>query len=360
MPKRKHLILFTMVIAIAALFAATGAMAFCTNCDPIDPPYVYDGSTVYGDPVRVDGWIINFLGIEIISREDCGVFTVPGSLGTCTFTDSECFKWHYEVFKESSDTISGLNFFSIMIPDCCPGPLPCTGNYVYINTDDSTPENLAVYGVAEGEPSVDFGQYNESGYVIRGTPDNRIDLTILTNTNTAAVLPGILKVKKAGVLPFEITGPGCPSSARSGIGAFSTGGRCLKVAEVTAGAVYLSAPFKRGCAVDDSRVQFWIDTPNDPASGCDETVLGPTPTDVVPVPKVKYCGGLEPGCPQCVRVKTKDNYTCVQYTAETVGGNKRFQQCINPDGSACDWDQNPEGEPEGCAAVFKENVHANN
>ena len=141
----------------------------------------------------------------------------------------------------------------------------------------------------------------------------------------------------------SIAAPGV-GFTRSSVGAFSTAGRCLHVADVTAGPVYLSAPFASACTVDGGQVKFYFDNPSTEASGCTDVELAQM--EGVSVSEVKYCGGLEPGCPQCVRVRHAGDNTCVQYTAETVGGNNRFQQCIDKDGYPCNW------ETSGCAARF--------
>jgi hypothetical protein len=355
MPKRKLFILFTVVIAIAALFAASEAMAFCTNCDPVPPPFVYDGTTIYDETVILDGgWKIEFLGIEVLSGTEenpacTGTVPIDGAYpAACAF--ATCYKWHFKTKicngGSCEDASSGRNSLVMMLPNCCPRPAgDCPGNYVYVDEENSTPGNLAVYNVTQGEPG-GYGEDFLGGYAFRATPDSNTGFAILTNTITAAKLPGKLTVKRVGALPFEITGPGCPFEARASVGVFSTGGRCIPVAEVAAGPVYLSAPFASSCTVDGGQVKFFFD------SVCTGTPL--TKIKSVYVPKVKYCGGLEPGCPQCVKVRrARDyDYTCVQYTAQAIGGNNRFQQCIDQLGDPCDWNKGSELVPAGCAAVF--------
>jgi len=179
MPKRTSItLLSTVVIAIVALFAATEVMAFCDNCDP---PV---------DTLTNGDW-----KITLVSVLDCA--TSPNCTG------SGLYDWYYEVKKVSTGRSKGLNFLAMLIPDCCNGPKIAV---------DLVQSSLFkdYFAVAEGEPTVNFGMYNEQTRVAKGTPDNLIDWHLITNTNAKTESTIILKVRKVGVLAFEMAVPGCP------------------------------------------------------------------------------------------------------------------------------------------------------
>ena len=180
---------------LVSFLASGGALAFCTNCDPVEE---FVGN----------GWTVRLVGIDAIPTGCTGTAPdypeVPISLDTC-------YRWNYEIYPTGTNPPkkTGLNFFAMLIPDCCSDPR------VYIDENQSIPGNLKVFDIAQGEPTVGFGEYNETGYVIKGTPNNEAVWSIVTNSNSKASLPVAMKVNKSGVLSFELAGPGCATGVIS-------------------------------------------------------------------------------------------------------------------------------------------------
>jgi hypothetical protein len=159
-------------------------MAFCDYCDP---PVE---TLTHGD------WKITLVDVL-----PCAISTNCSGTGL--------YDWYYEVKKISTDTSSGLNFLAMLIPDCC------SGSKIIVDLGQSTLFK-EYFPVAEGEPTVYFGRYNEQARVAKGTPDRDIHWHLITNTNVKTNSTIILKVKKIGVLTFEMAVPGC-----SGYGAYT-------------------------------------------------------------------------------------------------------------------------------------------
>jgi len=126
------------------------------------------------------------------------------TLMSITETGTGWYDWYYEVRQTSQPSSKGLNFLAMLIPDCCTEPS--------IEVNLGHPENNLFknyFTVAQGEPTVNFGQYNEGARVAKGTPDRAIEWHLITNTRVKTESTIILKVKRVGVLTFEMAVPGC-------------------------------------------------------------------------------------------------------------------------------------------------------
>lgn len=181
MPKRiSKALLCTLLIAIAALFAASEVIAFCDNCDP---------EASLHDPVIAGPYTIKLVSIEII--------------------DSTYNRLNYTIENTSNPgTLTGLNFFAMLIPDCCNEP------FITLKLDppnQSLPTNLQVFPVAAGEPTLNFGRFNQDAFVIKGTPNNSTDWSLVTTSKTLTTTTALLKYGKGkgDELSVEIPGPGC-------------------------------------------------------------------------------------------------------------------------------------------------------
>ncbi len=311
MPKRKTSILrfFTVVIAIATL----GIASFVKADEP--PP---------GVPITQPGPLVcetaNFkITAQVGPNNEFPV------LGPCwNDLSKQCGIYEYVV---ESKTGIRIDHTLITVPA-----------YQSISSPDSPhiPTNL---GDADTRTKLVGYMYHE--YPVRFDPNASnygFSLHVRGKSSPAATTVYVSsgKIKEAGL----IAGPG-PTFSRSGAGAFAAE-RCLLVAEVAAGPVYLDAPFADGCKVDQSQVWFLFNSPD-----CQGSALSFRDTESVP--EVVYCSGLDFSCPECVRVRfSAGGQTCVQFTAQTLTGNQRFQQCIQQTGVPCDWGFS------GCADAFDE------
>jgi hypothetical protein len=193
MSKRKPLIFFTLVFAILALFAVSEVMAFCDYCDP---PLV--------GPIDNQGW---FVELESIVPCDGALPYDPPCSG------AGLFEWLYNVYKldkNNEPTASGLNFLAMLIPDCCVGPK------ITVDKSQSTGFN-DYFPVAEGEPTLCFGCYNEQTRVAEGTPDNSTQWRLIASTDQSTESTILLKARKVGVLTYEMAVPGCAATAGGGV-----------------------------------------------------------------------------------------------------------------------------------------------
>jgi hypothetical protein len=176
MPSKKFLVFFRALLAIVTLFAATDAIAFCDYCGP----------TPATPPIQVaaGGWAVRLN--QITPATGCGF--------------DPCYQWTYRIFKSGTNSITGLNFAAMLIPDCCSDPT--------IIIKPFQPANLFLYPVAQGEPTLGFGKYIESGYVIKGTPDSSTYWVLLSSTNMIGTVPVVLKTA-SGIVTMEAPGPAC-------------------------------------------------------------------------------------------------------------------------------------------------------
>ena len=178
MPKRISIVfLCTVMIAIFALFSTKEVRAFSDYCGPPEETLVNNG------------W-----QIKLVEVEPCTISSSCDGDGL--------YDWYYEVKNISTGTSSGLNFLAMLIPDCCTDP------EITVYIDQGTLFN-DYFDVAEGEPTVRFGMYNEQARVAKGTADKQIDWHLITNTNVKTSSTILLSVKKLGALTFEMAVPGC-------------------------------------------------------------------------------------------------------------------------------------------------------
>jgi len=309
MPKRKTLILilFTVVIAIATLSAARFVKAEVPDGVPVIPLAPTECTTGDG----------NFKISVVISIVEC-----PGEPPT----NKQCTAYCYTVKSLNDLQIDHTLVNGVSADQVLWSTAPAS----YI------PDTL-------GEPDSKFktGLFDGHEYQVRFNANSTTyDFCLYIEGISLPTGKSVVVASGRKTIGFcAIAAPGIPFS-RSGAGAFAKE-RCLRVAEVAAGFVYLDAPFADGCKVDQSQVWFLVDSPD-----CTGTPLNYRNTE--PVPKVVYCSGLDRSCPECVAVRVTGEYTCVRFTAQSLTGNQRFQQCIDQDGTACDW------EASGCAAVFAE------
>jgi len=167
MIKRKKFLFLAILLVVAAQYGARTAMAFCDNCE--EP-------AMSGNQ---EGWTVTLA--EPVEES-------PGS-----------WIWTYTI-QNDKGTTSGLNFAAMLNPDCCSAPK------ITVEPHSGFTE---VFPVGEGEPTLNFGKYNKQAFVVKGTPVNSIEWSIKTNTNVKTSSTFLLKVKKIGVVTFEMAVPGC-------------------------------------------------------------------------------------------------------------------------------------------------------
>ena len=115
------------------------------------------------------------------------------------------YRWNYTIENISSPgDLTGLNFFAMLIPDCCNGS-------ININFTESTPDNIQYFPVAEGETTLNFGRYNQQAFVIKGTPDSSAVWELVTTSNTMTTTTALFKFGKGkgDSVSVEVPGPGC-------------------------------------------------------------------------------------------------------------------------------------------------------
>lgn len=119
-------------------------------------------------------------------------------------TDGQ-YNWNYTI-TDPGGGFTGSNFVGFLLPDCCRTDDPDTR--IVIGQTQSDPD-LTCFGVSEGEPTINFGRYNNQAFVCKGTPDNTGNWTIVANTPYKTRSTIIIKSGKK-VLEFEMAVPGCP------------------------------------------------------------------------------------------------------------------------------------------------------
>jgi hypothetical protein len=188
MQKTKTLLLAAAAIATIALFAAGEAAAFN---DEACYGWNYTGNAATCDEVPIRNYNDPISGFKLELAEG---YPKPHD-GNCGGLGDQCYEWKYQL------TTPGLAFVAWFIPDCCTTPPIILG--------DLAPANLTLFPVGQGEPEVGFGMYNKLGRVLKGTPNNTDYYEFLANTDRLTSSAAIAKVKKYGVLPFEIAVPAC-------------------------------------------------------------------------------------------------------------------------------------------------------
>lgn len=165
--------LYALVIAIAALFAASEAIAFFDNCE-------------LGDLTNQIGpYTVTLNSIELID-------------GTSNY------RWNYTVVNTGTDTLTQLNFLAMLVPNCC-------GETVFVSEDAPSSPNIKYFGVAVGEDTLKFGQYNQGASVIKVVPNSATNWVIVTNLKTPTITPALIRygTGKGIAVTGKVAGPGC-------------------------------------------------------------------------------------------------------------------------------------------------------
>lgn len=168
-------VLYMAVITIAALFAASDSIAFYDNCDP-------------------DEFVLPMEKIV-------GPYTI--TLNNIV-ENSGNYEWHYTVVNTGTTSLTRLNFLAMLIPKCCNGG-------IVVDEGQSIPNNIKVFDVAEGEDTLNFGEYNQQAFVIKVTPNDTAEWTVVTNSNTPTLTTALIKYGqgKGVALSEVIPAPGC-------------------------------------------------------------------------------------------------------------------------------------------------------
>ena len=310
MPRRKSLILFTMVAAIVALlFAASQAGAF---------------------------------SVEVVPCNDNGELKFP-----CYDAETDTTEFRYQITANKK-----VEYFDLLIPTACPqGEDPpkilysTPGGKLY--TDGKGSKKKFGRGLSSHDVySVTY--YKKNGTVSLFAAGNRT-----AETNDMALVMSSDHRKWA--LMQDLL-PGCGAPDRTQTGAVSTA-ECLDVFVPVGGietrlVSYSVQRGPNGCDVDDiNQVSFFA------SESCAGTALART----VPIPPPppppgdedgehqSFCGSLRADCPECVdvRLSCSGNY-CVEYTTNS---GAKVQQCIDaPGGTACQWVE------DGCEEVFDDTI----
>jgi hypothetical protein len=315
MLRSKTLIMFTVVMATVALFAATqaGAQQICpTECE--------------AGPYRIE--IVQPFPLQVNAD---GEYTCPSY---------PCWVWRYKYIDGPYQKVSQVY---ITYPDCCG-----VDNYIDILGTVCGGENhiTAPCEVANGLNKYKWPMVCDD-YTLRLPCNDQInpnqEFWFATDTSVIGLNTlGIKKGKKFYVC--AIAGPDCPLGARSQTGTFASS-ECPKITGVPAGDVWMK--FQRepgGCDVNPAAVSFHYDCDPCKPDSCDplENMATWAPSEDDPIHITS--GDLKQGCPESVRVGVTDaKVGCIEYT--TNSGDKA-QQCIDQNGNACDW------EDDGCAAIF--------
>lgn len=113
------------------------------------------------------------------------------------------YDWNYKITSPGGG-FTGSNFAALLIPDCCKD-----ADKIVFHPDLSVPTNLSSFAVGAGEPTLNFGRYNQQAYVIKGTPDSTGNWKIVTNTKYKTRSTIIIKSGN-DVTTLEMAVPGCP------------------------------------------------------------------------------------------------------------------------------------------------------
>jgi len=328
MPRRKSLILFTVVIAtVALLLAANQAGAF-------SPPNQQcpEGEMTAGE-CDVDGGYM----VEIVP---CCVGVncqFPCYLGTET-------KFEYKITATGNQKIDN---FDLLVATACP--------------QDAAPPSIVrsnpggmLYTDGGGSPRK-FGR-GLSGHNVYSVEYNKKSGTVslyVAGNRTAAIndLGLIISSDYRKWARMQVLLPGCDAPERTQTGAVPTA-KCVDVSvpdgeNLTRIVSYRVQKDPQGCDVDDiNQIAFFAldDCAGDPL---DDTVRTPPPGGE-DGDHTSYCGSLETSCPECVDVRfsCNGNY-CVDYTTNS---GAKVQQCVTSGGTECDW------EDDRCDDVFDETL----
>jgi hypothetical protein len=171
MRKRKNLLFLAILLFTTAVFGAQPVMAF---------------SDFYDEPLETltkSGWTVELVSV--------------------TEVEDGTFDWYYRIFN-ANGTASSLNFAAMLVPDCFIEPK------VLVDVDSPLATGFTYYfPVGAGEPTLDFGAYNEQARVAKGNADKQTNWHLITNTKTKTSSTILLKTRKIGVVTFEMVVPGC-------------------------------------------------------------------------------------------------------------------------------------------------------
>ena len=336
MPKRKNLILFTMVIAIIAILTASKALA--QNCD---------GPTCCN---TASGWTIEV---------KAGPYSVDPVTNGCSIPGSSppiyvpCYRTDYEICQPGTSpgsgcSANGLNQLLFAVKTCAPNQIR------FFPIGDFHPDD-DIFDPGEGDPTLGFLEGYLQAYVIRIEPNQQngqwsiLSDTPFTDLTTFALKAG--KGKKAVSEYCEVTGLDCPRTS-SDAGVASS--QCVLVTETTAGNLYMGVVRgPDGCSVNAAEVSFYINSPNCdaqdscsegiPATGCryDDAVLGcdaPGNEEASicidpPEGGFQFCADFGGGCQECFEFRS-GSPTCLKYTTSS---GTRIKSCFLEDGTTCSW-----------------------
>jgi len=216
------------------------------------------------------------------------------TLSEPVLTQDGNFEWNYFI-SNGAGTITGSNFAAFLIPDCC----KMLTDKIKVFKELSSPSNLFVSKVGEGEATLKFGMYNQQAFVVKGTPDSSGNWKIVTNTNHKTRSTIIIKSGN-NVYQFEMAVPGCPlATSPQPIGG-RTHSECINTGQETTTPFYVGnlGPFP----ANHDDVSFYI-VRNMDRDGC--------------VAKIWVCRGLY--CPNCSNevCPIGENSVCDEITGQT-------------------------------------------
>jgi len=310
MPRRKSLILFTMVAAIVALlFTASQAGAF---------------------------------SVEVVPCKDNGELKFP-----CYDAETDTTEFRYQITANKK-----VEYFDLLVPTACPqGEDPPAILY-------STPGGKLYKDGKGSKKKFGKGLSSNDVYSVRYYKKNGTVSLFVKGNGTAEINDLALVMssdyRKWALMQEQL--PGCGAPDRTQTGAVTTA-KCVKIKVPVPGEAeaqwlvsYRVQKDSQGCDVDDIyQVEFFA------SENCSVDPLDPDSTVRIPPPDPddedgdgsSYCGSLEPKCPECVDVRLSclGNY-CVDYTTNS---GAKVQQCITTlGGVSCDW------ATGGCADAFDE------
>ena len=277
MLRRKSLIVFTLVFAFVALFAAGEVMAFSDEpCYGLNYEYC-DAPAMSAES---DGWTVTLS--EPTVRADGKV------------------EWLYS-FRSPGGGFTGANFVAFLVPDCCKDT-----DKIDFYPSLSVPANLTEFGVSDGENVIYFGRYNNQAFVIKGTPDNTGDWTIVTDTHYKTRSTIIIKEGKE-VHEFEMAVFGCPPATPP-------------------------PPLPEAGRNFTQCINFGEDTPEDPNDNVSLYVVRMSTLKGCAA-RVWSCNALRcPGCTneECTNTGLPEGVVCEELPPEALPDNVVFSGNINP------------------------------
>jgi len=341
MPKRISItLLFTVVIAIIALFAAGEVLAQ----DCVGPTCCQTEG----------GWTVEVAAgpYAWTPTDEDWPCIIPGSNPPIYVP---CYRTDYWICKPGTNPGStcdsgGLNQLLFAVKTCSPDQI---GFFPIDDFDPADPNDI--YYPGKGDPTLGFLDGYLQAYVIRIEPKQDGTWSILTNTpftdlTTMAFKAG--KGRKAVEEYCAVTGLECPRTS-SDAGAASS--QCVLVTGTSTGDnIYMGVVRgPDGCSVDAAEVSFYINSPNCdatapcssgiPATGCiyEESVLGCDATGNEDAPicidppeeGFQFCADFGSACQECFEFRS-GSPTCLKYTTSS---GTRIKSCFRPDGTTCSW-----------------------